>query len=63
MTTNSTKKRLEAITLALYINKSRKQEHLLKEKEQRMIELGVSMLEELNAKEKEEKEEVAREEA
>jgi hypothetical protein len=40
-----------------------KQEHLLEEKEQRMIELGVSMLEELNAKEKEEKEEVAREEA
>ena len=36
-----------------------KQERLLEEKEQRMIELGVSTLEELDAKEKEERDEAA----
>jgi hypothetical protein len=41
----------------------RKQQRLLDDKEQRMIALGVSTLEELDAKEKEEQEEAARQEA
>ena len=41
----------------------RKQQRLLDDKEQRMIELGVSTLEELDAKEREEQEEASRQEA